>query len=221
MIMKKIYLFMCIILITSCGWEKEVKVEFKQDKQIQQEKIKQETTSLDVPEKNISKIQEAKNLTIDENINHGSTLKIEPNQEEIEIQKTNNTFTFSNWVVITQEIPENFLENFSDIFAYPVYSNSKVDWYAFWVDEDFDFKSIAQNFITALESQSWKLEQTQLPEENFNAVRLHFTKQSDTDSQDFSIHFSNQVPKLFQEKEILEGKFIEFQYNRFDTSLIN
>lgn len=221
MIMKKIYLFMCIILITSCGWEKEVKVEFKQDNKIQQEKIKQETKSLDVPEKNISKIQEAKNISQWEILNNGSTLQIKSNQEKIEIQKTNNSFTFSNWVVITQKIPENFLENFSDIFPYPVYSNSKVDWYGFWVDEDFDFKSIAQNFISTLESQSWELEQTQLPEENFNAVRLHFTKQTDSNLQEFSIHFSNQVPKLFQEKEIFEWKFIEFQYNRFDTSLIN
>lgn len=219
--MKKIYLCLFLIFLTSCWEEKEVEITFEDTLSKEQTNMPKEVETLKVPEKNVSKINEAKQIPKNQNYENGSNLTLLTNTKDLEIQKINNTITISNGTIIKQEIPENFLENFTDIFPQALYSNSNVDWYAFAVWKDLDFNTIAEKFNSYLTQQSWKSAQNEIPEENFEIFRLDFSKQIDNTLENFSITFSPQVPKLFQEESIFEWKFIEFEYHNFDTSLIN
>ncbi len=219
--MKKIYLCLFLIFFTSCWEEEKVEITFEDTLSKEQTNMPKEVETLKVPEKNVSKINEAKQIPKNQNNQNGSNLTLSTNTKNLEIQKTNNTIIISNGTIITQEIPENFLENFTDIFSQTLYSNSNVDWYAFAVWKDLDFNAIAEKFNSYLTQQSWKSEQNEIPEENSQMFRLDFSKQTENTLENFSIIFSPQVPKIFQEENIFEWKFIEFQYLNFDTTLIN
>lgn len=219
--MKKFYLLICLILITSCWWESNVEITFEEPIENKKINTQKEIETIKVPEKNIAKINEAKSVTKNSSWWDGSSIKIMPIQENLKIEKNDWIINISNGTIIRKELPANFIKDFTDIFKYDTYSNSQAIWYAFSIYPDFDFKSIADSFIWTLESKSWKLEEVNLPETDYNTVRLHFTKQTGDVLEDFSIHFSNEIPQIFKEENIFKWKLIEFQYFNFNNPLNN
>lgn len=191
---KKIYMLIFVLIILTSCWNSENTEIINETSIISEKKVNRDIS------------------------NDWSSLLIK--KEEIKIEVKDWILESSDWVIISEWLPEKFPKNFPIYKGSKVYKNNKIPNYLITTFEKLNFEEIKLFYSIKLKNIWWDIKKMDNKEIVDNNTVLIFTKIIENNQKELTIHFSENPPKILSKNLWLKWKFIEIRYNTFEIEEI-